>query len=495
VTTDSELLRCYAEQRSEAALSELVHRHIGVVYHAALRRLDGDTHAAQDVTQQVFADLVRKSGRLLGHPTLAGWLFAATRFTAAKHRRAEGIRRHHEQEAEHMQQLQREDIPAADWDRLRPLVDDALDGLSETDRVAVILRFFEGRSFAEVGAALAVREDAARMRVDRALTKLQSMLKRRGVDSTAAALGLALATQATAAVPAGLATSVATAAAVGGGTVAAFSFMSMNLVKAGIAVALVAAAGIGVVGYNRFSTAAREQAMEVQRLNQSVEQLRGANAALTQTNQTHEAEIARLRADLLAATKPTAPKSSATIARPDISTAKGDFTLLKGLKPAESMANLGRATPRDAFETLTWATNGGNVAAVADVMTLSADARAKLEDIFAGLPPETQAKFGSPEQLIANLMATTTQVAGMQVMRESPGARGPGFDPTTTADNPDYRTLHVQVQYVDGRVRENDVVFQHVGPDWRVVFPALMVNKVAEMLKPKPANFKNDGGG
>jgi RNA polymerase sigma factor (sigma-70 family) len=493
VTTDSELLRRYAEQRSEAALSELIQRHIGVVYHAACRRLDGDAHAAQDVTQQVFADLVRKSGRLLGHPTLAGWLFAATRFAAAKHRRAEATRRHHEQEAEHMQQLQREDIPATDWDRLRPLVDHALDGLSETDRVAVILRFFEGRSFAEVGEALAVREDAARMRVDRALKKLQSRLKRRGVDSTAAALGIALATQAAAAVPAGLTGTVTTTAlagaALGGAAVTTITFMSTLKVTLGLA--LVVTAGIGVTGYYRADAMARENAAKAQQLSAVVAQLQTENGALIEQSRAHHTEADRLRAELAAA-RPSltaGPKPGAPGSAPPV-------VLATGLKSADSCTNAGRATPRAAFETYTWATNGGNVAAVADLVTLPPEARAKLEQIFAQLPPDAQAKFGSPDQLIATVLASTTPpVVGLQVMRESAGAVAPGFDSATTGSSSDYRTLHVQLQFFDGRVRENDVVFQQVGQDWHLVFPALLVNKMAEMLKPRPANFKHDGGG
>ena len=46
-------------------------------------------------------------------------------------------------------------------------------GFNETDRHAVVLRFFDGKSMREVGAALGANEDAAKKRVSRALEKLR----------------------------------------------------------------------------------------------------------------------------------------------------------------------------------------------------------------------------------------------------------------------------------------------------------------------------------
>lgn len=69
---DAELLRTYAENRSEAALAELVGRHVNLVYSAALRQVNGDAHLAQDVPQLVFADLARKAEALARHRVLAG---------------------------------------------------------------------------------------------------------------------------------------------------------------------------------------------------------------------------------------------------------------------------------------------------------------------------------------------------------------------------------------------------------------------------------------
>jgi DNA-directed RNA polymerase specialized sigma24 family protein len=85
---DSSLLRRYASERDEAAFAEIVRRHLGLVYGAALRQLHGSVHRAEDVTQSVFADLARKAAVLVSRTDLAGWLYTSTHHAAAKLKRA-----------------------------------------------------------------------------------------------------------------------------------------------------------------------------------------------------------------------------------------------------------------------------------------------------------------------------------------------------------------------------------------------------------------------
>jgi len=190
---DTELLHRYVADHSEAAFAELVRRHINLVYSVALRRVNGQAQLAEDVTQNVFTDLARKAPALTGHEVLPAWLFTSARYAAAQVMRTERRRQVREQEAHTMQEFLGDESSPADWDRLRPVLDAALDQLDARGREAVLLRFYQGRSFAEVGAALRLTDDAARMRVDRALDKLRSLLARRGVTSTAAALATILA--------------------------------------------------------------------------------------------------------------------------------------------------------------------------------------------------------------------------------------------------------------------------------------------------------------
>jgi len=89
---DRQLLLHYAQERSESAFTELVSRHIDLVYSAALRVVRGDTHLASDVAQIVFTDLARQAATLPRDVVLAGWLYRCASFTAVKAVRSE--RRH-----------------------------------------------------------------------------------------------------------------------------------------------------------------------------------------------------------------------------------------------------------------------------------------------------------------------------------------------------------------------------------------------------------------
>jgi RNA polymerase sigma factor (sigma-70 family) len=243
---DYELLRSYAETGSESDFTELVQRYVDLVYSAALRQVGGDAALAQDVTQSVFIDLARKAASISARTVLTGWLYTSTRYAAAKAVRAEQRRHAREQEAYAMQQLTSTPAPAEAWDQLRPMLDEAMHELSERDRNAILLRYFEGRQLAEVGAKLGLSEDAARMRVGRALEKLRGRLAGRGVTSTAAALAALLASQTITAAPAGLAvniagTAVASASAGAGSTLTILKLITMTKLKIGLISALVVA--------------------------------------------------------------------------------------------------------------------------------------------------------------------------------------------------------------------------------------------------------------
>src|SRR5262245_37218944 len=230
---DAELLGSYARERSESAFTELVRRRVDLVYSAALREARGDAALAEDITQAVFVELARKAARVSQHPALAGWLYTCVRRMTANVRRSEDRRQHREQEAHTMNELLSSDASEAAWQHVQPVLDDAMHELSETDRSAVVLRFFEERSLKEVGLALGLNENAARMRVERALEKLRTVLAKRGVTSTASTLTAALAAGAVMSAPAGLAATVSSAAlasaAVGAGTT--LTLMTMTKLK------------------------------------------------------------------------------------------------------------------------------------------------------------------------------------------------------------------------------------------------------------------------
>jgi len=243
---DAELLQRYAESRCEAAFTELVKRHVDLVHSAALRQVGGDAQLAQDVTQSVFIDLARKAASMTARTVLTGWLYTSTRYAAANAVRAEKRRHAREQEAYAMQEISSTPEPNEAWDQLRPLLDEAMHELSERDRNAILLRYFEGRQLAEVGTKLGLSEDAARMRVGRALEKLRGRLAGRGVASTAAVLAALLASQTVTAAPAGLAvniagTALASATAGAASTLTLLKVLIMTKLKLGIISALIVA--------------------------------------------------------------------------------------------------------------------------------------------------------------------------------------------------------------------------------------------------------------
>src|SRR5688500_7963716 len=163
---DLELIRRYANEGSEEAFGEFVRRHIDFVYATALRQVGGDAHYAADVTQYVFTEMARKAATLARHRVIAGWLYLTTRNSAANMVRSDRRRQLREKEATAMQELT-DEIAPVDWNTLRPAIDDALSALNEKDREAVLLRFFQDRTFSEIGAKLSLSGDAARLRVER----------------------------------------------------------------------------------------------------------------------------------------------------------------------------------------------------------------------------------------------------------------------------------------------------------------------------------------
>lgn len=207
--SDHELLLRYTRHADQRAFTDLVQRHVNLVYASALRHLHGDRHRSEDVTQEVFTTLARKASSLAQHPSLAGWIYATARLTALDTLRRDQRRLHRETKAEAMSLS--DSSPQPHWETIRPALDDALQDLDERERLPVILRFFGQQSFAAIAQQLGVSENAAQKRVDRALDLLNSALGKRGIASSTALLGASLAHAAITA-PAALATAVSSAA-------------------------------------------------------------------------------------------------------------------------------------------------------------------------------------------------------------------------------------------------------------------------------------------
>jgi RNA polymerase sigma factor (sigma-70 family) len=290
---DATLLRRYAEDRSEAAFTELVHRHLDLVYSAALRRTN-DPHLASDVAQQVFAALARDARRLSRHSVLQAWLHTATRNASLNLMISEQRRKARESEAVALETGASGNAEATDWQSIKPILDGAIDELPGPDREAVVLRFLERREFSEIGLTLRISTDAARMRTGRALEKLRVLLARRGITSTTAALGAIVTNQSLISAPAGLASSVAAASVAGSGAAIGLA-SSLTTIMTTKTVAIVIVGGLLAFGAGTYFGRSAHTASSDQPVLENPAQAR-AIASLQQSNAELQAQLDRVDA-------------------------------------------------------------------------------------------------------------------------------------------------------------------------------------------------------
>ncbi len=403
MSNDAELLRTYVQRRDENAFSELVRRHVDLVYAVALRRANGRAHLAEDITQRVFCDLARKAALLADHPVLIGWLHRSTRYAAIDALRGEMRREKLSREFTAMSDADSASEAAVPWEQLRPVLDAALDELSARDRELVLLRYFSGLTFADAGARFGLREDAARRRTERALEKLRGVLARRGVTSTTAALGVLLANQPLVAAPAGLAASAsaaAVAAAPTGALASTVTFFLMNKAAASALSALVAVGLTTVV----WTSVARDRGPEL-------ESLRAENAQLTRATATNApaaetAAVANEYAATATAISRAMEQRQATRAGGAVGAAKSGAASA-GEVTARGHRNHGTATAHDAALTFGWATDICDPDELAKLVYFDAKARVAALEVLAGMPEEIRAQYPTPEKFYGMLLAAS----------------------------------------------------------------------------------------
>ena len=226
--TDLQLLVRYTRDVAEDAFAEIVRRHLNLVHSAALRQVRSP-QLAEEVAQSVFTDLARNAGKLKPDTILTAWLYQVTRRTAIDVVRREARRQLREQIATEMNAM---NATAADWTHIEPLLDDAMQALDETDRAAVLLRYFENKSLREVGATLGTSDDAAQKRVSRAVDRLREFFVKRGVTVGANGLVVVISANAVHAAPVGLAVTISTAAVLAGTTITATATATATATKA-----------------------------------------------------------------------------------------------------------------------------------------------------------------------------------------------------------------------------------------------------------------------
>jgi RNA polymerase sigma factor (sigma-70 family) len=307
--TDHELLAVFVKNGSESAFSALVARYVNLVYSTALRHIN-NPHHAEEVTQAVFITLARKAGSISSKVVLSGWLYQTARLTAANHRRDNQRRQQREQQAIMESAL---NVPADEsWKLIAPILDEAMNALGVTDRDAVLLRYFESKPLAEVGAALGVTEAAAEKRVSRALERLRGLLARHGVALGATAIAGAVSANAVQAAPAAL-TASSTAAALTATSLTSTAVALTTLQKVAVAVALAATIGGGIYAARQVTNAHKEvrelqakqapMAEEIRQLQSSLADTTNQRTGLMAENselKSGKEEVLRLRGQIAA---------------------------------------------------------------------------------------------------------------------------------------------------------------------------------------------------
>ncbi len=245
---DWELIRKYADEGAEWAFAEFVKRYVNLVYSAALRAVQNDSSLAEEATQKTFCLLAKKASGISRNTMLVGWLYKAASHIGREVARGERRRRFYEEKA--AMNVENIEEPEA-WKEIAPCLEEAMGALAERDRLTLLLRFFQSKSMREVGETFQISEDAAKMRVARALERLRKQLAKKGVVAPAS-LGVLLLAESVSAAPGTFAAGLANSVLAAGGTgISLFtSFLFMSAVKKCAVAALILASlliGVGIV--------------------------------------------------------------------------------------------------------------------------------------------------------------------------------------------------------------------------------------------------------
>ncbi|MDB6097632.1 MAG: sigE 47 [Gammaproteobacteria bacterium] len=190
---DGELLTRFALAGDEEPFQELLRRHGQMVFQSCWRVL-GNSADAEDAAQAVFLTLAQRANdySLQRSVSLGGWLHTLAWRVAMRLRDAARARHKHEEEARAVNSSVKNINADEDfnWERLCPLLDEALSELPEKYRLPFILCHLEGRSHDEAAALLGMPKRTLGDRLERARELLRKRLAGRGVVCSVAILAV-----------------------------------------------------------------------------------------------------------------------------------------------------------------------------------------------------------------------------------------------------------------------------------------------------------------
>lgn len=182
-------------------------------------------------------------------------------------------------------------------------------------------------------------------------------------------------------------------------------------------------------------------------------------------------DIARLREEIVALRKSTVALTQfAQNAQAAQALAKTSNSVATKLVPVNEWKNAGKGTPEASTETVLWAAVGGDVETLASALTFTDSARAKADAWFAGLSESTRQQYGSPEKVLALMIARDAEgVSGMQVIGQKQIASGDVG-------------LRLRFANADGKTKDETFLMRQSGDGWRMVLPDGAVEKYAGQL-------------
>jgi RNA polymerase sigma factor (sigma-70 family) len=498
--TNQRLLQEFANRQSDAAFAELVRRHIDLVHSAALRMVC-DSHLAQDVTQATFVALAQSAKGLTEYTVLSGWLHRTAQNLAAKAVRTDVRRRVREQEAAAMNELLSESH--TEWQQVAPHLDAGLGGLSEADRDAVILRYFERKSAQEMAHVLGITAEAAQKRVNRAVERLREFFQKRGVTVGASGFVALVSANAVQAVPAALLATVSAAAlstvilttpvAVTATKVIAMTALQKTIIGATLAVAV----GAGFYKHHEASNLrnelnavrakyAADEALSKAKLEETATQLAALQGERERAS-SNASEVLRLRGEVarlltveqdLRARTTQNPHDGRTLIPASADIAPNDL-------PVETWSNAGFATPRDSLRTRGWAVLNGDHKRFKESIVITDGARKFLEDMFIQsakdstdpnkdqfLQETINRKFGVEDAILMPMMAQNRSrvFTGYKILEE-------------TSRSADETIMVVETGMNKAEASKEPLKFKRFGNDWKVVIDEDFVKDLHPMPK------------
>ncbi len=206
--SDTALLQRWQEKRDADAFTEIVSRHSHMVYATCVRVLRNAAEA-EDAAQECFLELLNSDVAITS--SLASWLHTVAFRRALNRARTSGRRRRREQRFAEERDKPKQILV----DDLTEHVDEAIAGLPEKLRAPLVCRFLEGDSYEGIARDQGVAESTVRYRANKALEKVRTILKRRGIPTGVAALAAMLESSLAEAVPATLMASLGKVAVAG----------------------------------------------------------------------------------------------------------------------------------------------------------------------------------------------------------------------------------------------------------------------------------------